>query len=213
MILNAHECSVKLSTAFIKYVFTIKNHAFFKLAALQSTGVTYIVKILKITEQNQRDMVILLFAQMMLLGLFYILSITDFVSGYQAALYRNSKRKQPQTKSEVFSNVKVWRTFWKGFGITIITFVLVAVAFVAELLESRTIFLMSVWFILLFWVMATGFEFYSIGQNLAKMKDGEKPQVFMFFDRMLNVLEKSIFRRIFKVVGGDENPNENQENL
>ena len=68
--------------------------------------------------------------------------------------------------------------------------------------------------------MACGFEFYSIGENLAKRGGGKKPPIFGFVDKILDAVQRKAISKIDKsfdildsVKNAYEDPDSKEDNL
>lgn len=190
---------LKISYSFLTKMFSLKNGALFTAAVAPSSfTVTYLFRILEITQSVKKHILLVLIIELGLLSIFMLLTFIDFVTGVQTSFKLNEERGNPRPRSEVFKSHKAWRTFWKSFGITVITFLFMFVAIVAELLKFPAIFLGSVWWLIVFWVMACSFEFYSIGENLAKQRGGEEYPIFKFFNKALKMFEFNLFKKFYK---------------
>ena len=56
----------------------------------------------------------------------------------------------------------------------------------------------TLWALVTVWIMASGFEFHSIGENIMK-RTGNKPEIFGFFDTILIVVQKKAIGKVEQV--------------
>ena len=56
----------------------------------------------------------------------------------------------------------------------------------------------TLWALVTVWLMACGFEFHSIGENILK-RTGNKPEIFGFFDAILTVAQKKAIGKVEQV--------------
>ena len=54
-----------------------------------------------------------------------------------------------------------------------------------------------------FWVIVIGFEWKSIGENLERAS-GDKPAIFKFWDKLLNILQVAGLKRVSKTIAGED---------
>lgn len=126
--------------------------------------------------------------------IFYALFVmVNFITGIQAAKYENSKRKHPR-KSWLKCG-KLYRTMWKTFGTLLLTAMIASLALLLSIMEFRTAFWAAVWFLIVFWLLASGYEFYSIGENIER-RTGIKPRIFAFWDKILAAIEGKFLTKI-----------------
>jgi len=204
---------VYLSIAFnfIIKMITFKKGSLLLLSSLVSFCVTYtlsittgsstgtinasvIQTILKGVEL--RDIILTVIIESMFVTFFIIFTTIDLITGIQNALYFNSIKEEPLILREVIESNKLWRTFWKSFGVSILTLMLTGLAIFMLLINSYTPYWVILWSLICFWLMACGFEFYSIGENLEKRNEGKKPPIFGFVDKVLEALQKKAISRI-----------------
>lgn len=143
-----------------------------------------------------RDMFLLFTVEAGYMFFFMCFTVIDMFTGIQNALYFNSKSSNPLPAARVIESNKLWRTFWKSFGILILTFMLSFMVLFAILSNSETIYWIFLWSLICFWTMACGFEFYSIGENLAKRNNNEKYPIFEFIDRILEAIQRKVVKKI-----------------
>ena len=186
-------------TAVIKLVY-FKEGALLatsSLAAIGITGFGYYSRML-LEGVVLRNLLIITAVQVAFLFLFMIFTTADLITGIQTAFYLNRKSDTPIPSNEVIQSSKLWSTFWKSFGIITLTFLLVVLSIFTVLIHSETMFWMTIWALVCFWLMACGFEFFSIGENIAKRNKGKKAPIFKFVDKILGALQNSAIKKIEK---------------
>lgn len=205
---------VYLSIAFnfILQMITFKKGALLLLSASISCVFTYSLSILTSTPADSiqassivqtllkgvdlRDVILTTTVEIMFFSFFMIFTTIDLVTGIQNALYFNNIEEQPLPLKEVIQSNKLWRTFWKSFGVSVLTLMLTGLAIFMLLVNSYTPYWILLWSLICFWLMACGFEFYSIGENLAKRNKGSKPPIFGFVDKVLEALQRKAISKI-----------------
>ena len=186
---------IKTALGFIIKLFTFKKGSLFFLSGFFSAGLSYYVGIL-FRDIGTRDVLVTMVIEMSLLMMFMLFTTTDLITGIQTSFYLNSISKYPIPKELVIKSSKLWRTFWKGFGVVMFTGMLTLFAIIALLLKSEYVYWAAIWSLLTFWLMACGFEFYSIGENLAKRSGGVKPPIFGFVDKILDAVQRNAISKI-----------------
>lgn len=195
---------------FIIKILTFKKGALLLLSSIISCAVTFTLKLLVNSTvyppQNEsviqtilkgvemRDVILTVIIEIMFFSFFMIFTTIDLITGIQNALYNNSVKETPLAPRDVIESNKLWRTFWKSFGVSMLTFMLTGLAIFMLLVKSYTPYWIMLWSLICFWLMACGFEFYSIGENLTKQ--GKKPPIFGFIDKILEALQRRIISKI-----------------
>ena len=185
----------KIVAGFIVKMFTLKKGSLFLLSAGLSLGFSYYLDLLFVGVEI-RDVVIAIVAELVFVTIFMLFTTIDLVTGIQAAFYLNTISSNPIPKDKVIKSSKLWRTFWKGFGVVVLTMMLMFLAIFTVVLKSNVSYWVAIWSLVCFWIMACGFEFYSIGENLAKRNGGTKHPIFGFVDKVLNAIQKKAISKI-----------------
>ena len=128
--------------------------------------------------------------------IFAAFSTIDMFIGIQASLHENAVLAEPLPANQVIKSNKLWSTFWKFFGITVLTILISFVAIISIALEAGIITWVMIWALIGFWFMACAYEFYSVGENIARRNNGVKPRVFQFFDKVLDALQQKAIDKI-----------------
>ena len=100
-----------------------------------------------------------------------------------------------EKKGEHFNWDRVWDTVSKIFAILFITSMLVFFSMVFESLQSRYLWWITFIPLCFLWVLAISFEFGSLGRHIGELR-GNKPEIFVFFDKLLEVLQTSALNRV-----------------
>ena len=140
---------------------------------------------------EQRDIVLPLFFSSGTFAIYVLIFLGDFFTGLRASRY---EAKLNDEKDFVQSS-KLWRSFWKFYGVASILFVLTGFTLMTATLSNQifyNIFLISIPSIMLMVIL---FEFHSIGENI-KRRFGYKPSYFEFFDKLSKAVETGIINKI-----------------
>jgi len=128
--------------------------------------------------------------------IFSCFSFGDLITGIQAVLYENKESENPKPFKEVVKSKKMWATIWKGFAVFMITGMLCFASMISVFLKSDIFYYVTIYMLITFSIMACGFEFYSIGENTAKLNNGKKKDIYVFFGKLLDIIEKRIIKRV-----------------
>ena len=184
-----------------------KNGALAMFSALfSSVSVTEIFNVFN--NYNKSHIFLPLTVECVFLVLFTIFTFVDMITGIYAAKKVNSRRSNP--KDKVVQSYKLWRTGWKFFSVTMVTVALTFLSLIAELAESSWMYTAFLWVTVWFWVIVIGFEWKSIGENIERAS-GDKPMIFKFWDKLLNVLQWAGLKRVSKTIAGEELPTQEIE--
>lgn len=129
---------------------------------------------------------------------FFMLCLLDLRYGAKVAI---------EIKKDKFDWGRVWDTFAKMFGIVFITAMLVVFSMVFESLDSRYLWWASFTPLCFLWILAIGFEFGSLGRHIKELR-GSKPDIFLFFDKVLDSLQKKAIDKIdnsFNILDNEKN--------
>lgn len=184
---------------FQKMVFA-KNGGLSMFSALfSSISLTEILSVFKVFDKAH--IMLPLMVECVFLFLFTMFTSIDMATGIYAAKKVNAQRNNPQPK--VIQSFKLWRTGWKFFSVTMVTVALTFLSLIAELAGSGWMYTAFLWVTVWFWVIVIGFEWKSIGENLERAS-GDKPAIFKFWDKLLNVLQVAGMKRVSKTIAGED---------
>lgn len=122
--------------------------------------------------------------------LFLFFSLIDLITGLQAARYL-SKTKIGYVKSH-----KLYRTLWKVLGVSLLIILFTGLSLIIKIaeLDVFNFYKLSLCFLIVIILLASGFEFHSIGENIEK-RTGKKPRMFNFFEIFLTKVQDGVIKR------------------
>ena len=135
---------------------------------------------------DKKVMIMPLIIEIIMFFIFFMLCLLDLRYGAVVAI---------NIKKEKFDWGRVWDTFAKMFGIVFITAMLMIFSMVFESLDSRYLWWASFTPLCFLWILAIGFEFGSLGRHIKELR-GSKPDIFLFFDKVLDSLQKKAIEKI-----------------
>lgn len=185
---------IKVAASSILKLFAYKNGALLLVNGSFSAAVVYYLsEMLKGTET--KNLVLPITVWIIGVLLYYAFSLVDLFTGLWNAKYQNSILPVP--RKNFLKSYKLYRTMWKGLGVTMFTFMAMMVCLFAEIAGGDIAFMAALWFLLTIILMACAFEFHSIGENIEK-RTGEKPPFFVLVERLTNVAQKGIILKAKK---------------
>lgn len=188
--------SLKVAKSFILKMFYYKNGAMATTSGVASTGIVYYLdELLKNTDA--KDIILPFIVHVFGFLIYFFFTTIDLLTGLWNAKYQNSILKNPK-KNYVRSD-KLWRTLIKGTVISVFGFMVMMVALFAEIAGFNTAYYFALWALVTVWLLASSFEFHSIGENIGK-RTGEVPEFFRFIEKLTTAAQIGmIFRtkRIF----------------
>ena len=196
---------IKVAGSFIGKLFLFKKGSLVLVSSALSAGTLfYINEMLKGTEV--RHLVIPIFTHIVGFCFFFLFVLLDLATGLWNAKYQNEISAKPQ-KNYIKSH-KLYRTFWKSLGVLLFTSLIMFLCLFTEIIDSDYMYAFTLWALVTVWLMASGFEFHSIGENIEK-RTGDKPEIFGFMDKILDAIQRRALRKIDTV--GEENQCEIKE--
>ena len=184
----------KVATGSILKLFAYKNGALFLVNGSFSAAIIYYLsELMKGTET--KNLVLPITVWILGVFLYYTFSMIDLFTGLWNAKYQNSKLPVP--RKNFVKSYKLYRTMWKGLGVTMFTFMAMLVCIFTEIIDGHIAYLAALWFLLTIILMACAFEFHSIGENIEK-RTGEKPPFFVLVERLTSVAQKGIILKAKK---------------
>lgn len=191
---------ISLIGEYFNKMFYAKNGALSMFSALfSSISVTELFSVFNISDKGH--ILLPLTVEAVFIFLFMLFTSVDMITGIHASKVVNQRRSNPLPK--VVKSFKLWRTGWKFFSVTMVTVALTFLAIVAELAGSGWLYTAFLWVTVWFWVIVVGFEWKSIGENIERAS-GDKPAIFKFWDKLLNVLQAAGLKRVSKAIAGEE---------
>lgn len=200
----------KVAVLQIGKIFAYKNGALFLVNGSFSAALVYYAgELLKGTET--KNLVLPIIVWVLGVILYYLFSIVDLITGLWNARYQNSILPTP--KSNYIKSYKLYRTMWKGLGVTLFSFMIMLVCLFTEIIDGNVTYYIALWFLVTLILMACAFEFHSIGENIEK-RTGEKPAFFTLIEKLTSVAQKGIIlkaKKSFDML--EKEPTEEEENL
>lgn len=192
----------KTAFSFIGKILSYKKGSLALLSLVAAGGVTEFLNMLT-KGTNEKNLWIPVVVQFSGFIIFMFFSFVDMTTGIQAAKYRHQKLKREGTHIKSY---KLWRTLWKALGVMILSTMIMLLGVFAEIIASKYAWWIAIWALVGFWVMANGFEFHSIGENLQK-RHGTKPPIFGFWEKVLGAVQNKIINKIddsFDILENDD---------
>ena len=93
-------------------------------------------------------------------------------------------------------------------GVLLLTTLVALLVLFTEIIKSSYAYNFTIWALVVIWVLASLFEFHSVGKNIEK-RTGSKPEIFGFMDKILDAIQRRALRKIDTV--GEENQCEIKE--
>ena len=183
---------------------TYKKGGLLILSSGVSVGITYYLeKLLEGTEP--KNIILPILVAMGGFVFFFLFVLLDFITGIYASKRANQLSEKP--KKNIIKSYKLYRTLWKVLGVVLLNSLICALTIFSEMIQSNYFYVFALWSQVTIWVMACGFEFHSIGENIEKFS-GNKPEIFLFLDKIIDRLQVSIFKKIDSLVMKDEREEE-----
>lgn len=189
----------KVALSFVFKIFTFKQGSLLLLSVGISAFLTKYLSML-MDDTDTKLVIIPVVLQFVSFILFFLFTMMDLVTGIQASYHRK------KIGCPVIKSYKLWRTLWKMLGIKLITFMLMLLAIFLEITDFEYGYWATTWFLTVVWLMANGFEFYSIGENLQN-SDRKKPSIFVFWDKALEAIQRKAIKKIdnsFNILDNDK---------
>lgn len=147
-----------------------------------------------LTNTEFKNIVVPIVVQVSGFTVFFLFVILDFVTGISVAIHNARK----QGKKNYFENERLYRTIWKMLGVLLLTTLVLLLVLFTEIIKSSYAYNFTLWALVTVWLMACGFEFHSVGENIEK-RTGTKPEIFGFFDAILTVVQKKAIGKVEQV--------------
>lgn len=193
----------KVAFSFIGKMVVYKKGSLSFLSAMLSIGITAYLEIL-MEGTSKKELIIPVLIQFVCLLFFSLFTIVDLITGLQAAKYINEISANP--KENYIKSYKLWRTYWKSLGVLLVTSMIMFLCILTEMMDSDWIHTVSLWGLIWFWIIACGFEFQSIGENLEK-RGKVKPPIFSFWDKLIQANQDRFIKKVsdsYNILEGPE---------
>lgn len=123
---------------------------------------------------------------------YFAFTIVDMFTGLWKAKYLNSIAKKPQKR--YIKSYKLYRTLWKFLGISLLSFMMMFLCLFTAVINMENTYYITLWILVSIPILASGFEFHSIGENI-EQRTGSKPELFDFFDKLMTIIQRGILFR------------------
>ena len=157
-----------------------------------------------LTNTEFKNIVVPIIVQVSGFTVFFLFVILDFVTGISVAIHDARK----QGKKNYFETERLYRTIWKMLGVLLLTTLVALLVLFTEIINSSYAYNFTIWALVVIWVLASLFEFHSVGKNIEK-RTGSKPEIFGFMDKILDAIQRRALKKIDTV--GEENQCEIKE--
>lgn len=181
-------------TAILKLIFYKNGSLLLVNGGFSAAIVFYINELLQGTET--RNLVLPIFIYIVGFLIYHVFSLIDLVTGLMNAKYQNSILPEP--KKNYIQNYKLWFSIWKNLGITVFAFMVMIICIFTEIIKGsgdgfieNSMYTISIWALVTTWLMASAFEFHSIGENIEK-RTGSKPRFFSLASILTNIAQNKI---------------------
>lgn len=182
--------SKSLGVFFLKVVFFKKGASLvfsFITSYLVTVSTTGLFNLL-IKDADKKLLILPFLFQMFQMGIYTLLTIIDYNFG---------KRVSIQVKKELYDPNKLLDTFVKYLATGIFTCMLMGMSIGGELIDYSSIWFTALIFQNAFWIMSNGYEYSSIGRHFKEMR-GYKPNIFIFWDKAINIIEFGFLKNLDK---------------
>ena len=159
-----------------------------------------------LTNTELKNIVVPIVVQVSGFTVFFLFVILDFVTGISVAIHNARK----QGKKNYFETERLYRTIWKMLGVLLLTTLVLLLVLFTEIIKSSYAYNFTIWALVVIWVLASLFEFHSIGENIEE-RTGNKPEIFGFFDKILELIQRKAIAKVeqaFDVL--EKEPNEKE---
>ena len=123
----------------------------------------------------------------------FLFVLLDLFTGLNAAKYLNTISPRPQ--KNFIKSYKLYRTLWKVLGVLLLNTMITFLCLFTEIIDGEYSYYFTLWALVTVWLMASGFEFHSIGENIEK-RTGNKPEIFGFYDKVLEVVQRKAIAKV-----------------
>lgn len=186
---------IKIAKAAVLKLIFYKNGSLLVVnGGFSAVIVFYINELLKGTET--RNLVLPIFIYIVGFLIYHVFSMIDLITGLMNAKYQNSILPEP--KKNYIQNYKLWFSIWKNLGITVFAFMVMIICIFTEIIKGsgdgfieQSMYTVSIWALVTTWLMASAFEFHSIGENIER-RTGSKPRFFGLASILTNIAQNKI---------------------
>lgn len=196
---------VKAFLGFLIKIFTWKQGAsvlFSFCASVISTVFFTRLNDMFFKEADLKNVFLPMFIESVMIMFFLFIVLVDFYFGTRVA---------KKVRKEDFDWDRAVDTMAKVCAMVIITSMVMFLAIVAEAMDINWIWLFLTASLSILWFLGIGFEFGSIGRHIEALT-GSKPGIFLFFDKILIVIQKKAIQKVDSSFKIEENEKDNNIN-
>jgi len=153
-------------------------------------------------EADLKNVFLPMFIESVMIVFFLVIILIDFYFG---------TRVSKKIKKEAFDWDRAVDTMAKVSAMVIITSMVMFLAIVAEAMDINWLWLFLTASLSVLWFLGIGFEFGSIGRHIESLT-GSKPGIFMFFDRILIIIQKKAIQKVDSSFKIEDNEKDNIDN-
>lgn len=186
---------IKIAKTAILKIIAYKNGSLVLVNGGFSAAIVFYINELLVGTET-RNLVLPIFIYIVGFFMYHMFSIIDLITGLMNAKYQNSILPEP--KKSYIQNYKLWFSIWKNLGITVFAFMVMCICILTEIIKGggdgfieTSMYTVSIWALVTTWLMASAFEFHSIGENIEK-RTGSKPRFFKLASVLTNIAQNKI---------------------
>lgn len=154
-------------------------------------------------EADLKNVFLPMFIESVMIILFLLIIITDFYFGTRVA---------KKVRKEEFDWDRAIDTMAKVAAMIVITSMVMFLAIVAEAMDINWLWFFLTASLSVLWFLGIGFEFGSIGRHIERLT-GSKPGMFVFFDKILIVIQKKAIQKVDSSFKIEDNEKDNSDNI
>ena len=114
-----------------------------------------------------KNLVVPIVVQISGFTVFFLFVLLDFVTGISFAIYEARKKG----KKNYFETERLYRTIWKMLGVLLLTTLVALLVLFTEIIKSSYAYNFTIWALVVIWVLASLFEFHSVGKISKKERE------------------------------------------
>jgi hypothetical protein len=198
--------SKSLITFFSKVVFFKKGASmiFSFISSFVVTLSTQGIFDIMVKDADKKQLLIPIISQIFHTSIFSLLIVLDSYFGKRVSLV---------VRNEPFNQDKLVDTSVKYIATGIFTCMLMGMSIGGELMDWGSIWWTALMFQNMFWIMSSSFEYSSIGRHFESIR-GYKPNIFLFHDKIMNIVEFNFLKGLdksFPILGSNEQAEETEK--
>lgn len=144
-----------------------------------------------------------MFIESVMIIFFLGIILVDFYFGTRVA---------KKVRKEDFDWDRAVDTMAKVCAMIVITSMVMFLAIISEAMDINWLWFFLTASLSVLWFLGIGFEFGSIGRHIESLT-GSKPGIFLFFDKILIVIQKKAIQKVDSSFKIEENEKDNSDNI